>query len=70
MTAKPEQPPPHVMELVDPSYQPTKAYMENEWTVRDMTLDEAIGGCWSRSRCGPSLGRGTTVDKIAGNVSI
>ena len=29
------------MELVDPSYQPTKADMENEWTARDMTLDEA-----------------------------
>lgn len=42
MTAKPKQPPPpHVVELVDPSYQPTKADMEDEWTVPDITLDEA-----------------------------
>lgn len=41
MTAKPEQPPSHVVELVDRTYQPTKANMEEEWTVPDMTLDEA-----------------------------
>ena len=41
MTAKPKQPPPHEVELVDPSYQPTKADMEDEWTAPDMTLDEA-----------------------------
>ena len=41
MTAKPKRPPPHVVEFVDPSYQPTKADMEDEWTVPDMTLDEA-----------------------------
>ena len=40
MTVKPKQPPPHVVELVDPSYHPTKADLENEWTVPAMTLDE------------------------------
>ena len=41
MAAKPEQPPAHVVELVDRTYQPTKADMEEEWTAPDMTLDEA-----------------------------
>ena len=41
MAAKSKQPPSHVVELVDRKYQPTKADMEEEWTVPDMTLDEA-----------------------------
>ena len=42
MVAKPKPPPPLVVELVDPSYQPTKADMDDEWTVPDLTLDEAV----------------------------
>ena len=41
MAAKPKQPPSHVVELVDPRCQATKGDMEEEWTVSDMSLDEA-----------------------------
>ena len=41
MTDKPKRPPRRVVELVDPAYQPTKAEQEEEWTVPDMTLEEA-----------------------------
>ena len=38
---EPKQPPRRVVELVDPSYQPTKAEMEAEFDVPEMTLEEA-----------------------------
>ncbi len=41
MTDTPKHPPPRVVEIVDPSYQPTKADMEEEFDVPEMTLDEA-----------------------------
>lgn len=36
-----KQPPLRRVELVDPSYQPTKADMETEFDVPTMTLEEA-----------------------------
>ena len=41
MTDQPKRPPPRVVEIVDPSYQPTKTDMEEEFDVPAMTLDEA-----------------------------
>ena len=41
MTDTPRRPPPRVVEIVDPSYQPSKADMEEEFDVSPMTLEEA-----------------------------
>lgn len=41
MTGQPERSASRVVELTDPSYQPTKAEMEEEFEVPPMTLDEA-----------------------------
>ena len=41
MTNQPKRPPPPVVEIVDPSYQPTKAEMDEEFDVPEMTLEEA-----------------------------
>ena len=41
MTDTPKRPPPRVVEIVDPSYQPSKADMEEEFDVPPMTLEEA-----------------------------
>ena len=37
----PKQPPPRVVELVDPAYRPTKAEMEAEFDPPKITLEEA-----------------------------
>ena len=41
MTDTPKRTPPRVVEIVDPSYQPSKADMEEEFDVPPMTLEEA-----------------------------
>lgn len=41
MTDTPKRPPPRVVEIVDPSYQPSKADMEEAFDVPPMTLEEA-----------------------------
>lgn len=42
MTGTSKRPPPRVVEFVDPSYQPSKADMEEVFDVPPMTLEEAV----------------------------